>query len=271
MLLHTFIPPAPLSSFVDMFWFYEGYSPPHTMELTLPDGSMEIVINLSEDNIKLFDRHNREQTLGTALVSGPHKEYFTIDTTNKSTLIGIHFKPGGAFPFLKLSPYELCNIHITLDMLWGTLVNDLRDELQQFDTPDGKFRILEKHLLAQATKPLVRHRAVSFALKKLQSFPYSRLITDITEEIGMSQRRFIELFKEEVGMTPKSFYRIQRFQEALRIIHKGKKIEWADVAFCCGYYDQSHFIKDFLMYSGHKPSKFQTISCRHNNHVPIQF
>jgi hypothetical protein len=88
MVLHTYSPEAPLSHFVEMFWFFEGYKPPHSKELSLPDGSVELVINLNEDKISMFERLSCDnyQSFGGSIICGPHTEFFVIDTSNNALI-----------------------------------------------------------------------------------------------------------------------------------------------------------------------------------------
>ena len=91
------------------------------MERVLPDGSMELVINLEEDLIKVYDQknQNRFKSFRGSVISGPHSDFTVIDTACQASTIGIHFKPGGAFPFLNISANELYNRHESLETLWG--------------------------------------------------------------------------------------------------------------------------------------------------------
>ena len=271
MLARAHIPAPPLSNFVELLWLYHGYQQPHEKERLLPTGTTEIVIDLREDENRIYDRenHNRYETFPNAIVCGPHSEHFVIDTAGQASVIGIHFKPGGAFPFLREPLDELHNTHVPLESLWGSRANELRDRLLEAKTPEEKFAILEECLMAQAVRPLVRHPAVAYALNELHNVPTARTITDLTQEIGLSARRFIQLFSAEVGLTPKLFCRVRRFQEVLRIIQKQTEVDWADVAISCGYFDQAHFIHDFKAFSGINPSAYAASKTEHLNHVPI--
>jgi AraC-like DNA-binding protein len=120
----------------------------------------------------------------------------------------------------------------------------------------------------------VPHPAVSFALKEIRSAPQHRTISDLTEQIGLSPRRFIRLFSEEVGLTPKLFCRVRRFQQVLKSLQNGelsaRQIEWADIASSCGYFDQAHFIRDFRAFSGLNPTAWFMLRGQHINHVPLK-
>jgi AraC-like DNA-binding protein len=271
VLARHYIPQPPLSDFVDLLWLYQGYSQPHDKERLLPNGSMELVINLNEDQSRVYDRHNPSQIHSTrgGLLVGAQSEFFVIDTAVQASVIGVHFKPGGAFPFFKLPAGEVHNQHVSLELVWGSGACELRDRLLEAPTPEAKFRILEASLLAHAAKPLQRHRAVSFALREFGSCQSTPSIADITGQIGLSSRRFADVFTDEVGLTPKLFCRVRRFQKVLHRIGTGREVDWTDVALACGYFDQAHFIHDFRAFSGLSPTAYVAHRTEHLNHVPI--
>jgi AraC-like DNA-binding protein len=267
----AYTPSPPLANFVDLLWLYENYKPAHTKERRLPDGSMELVINLHEDAIRLYDprRHDQFSSIRGSVISGPHTEYVVLDTASQSSMMGVHFKPGGAFPFLNLPPAELRDETVCLDILWGITASELRDQLREAQTPEARFHILEQFLLAHLARPLTRHPAVAFALKEFQNTTQTRTVADVTAQIGLSPKRFISIFSQEVGLTPKLFCRIRRFQEALQQISSGRQVEWTEIALSCGYFDQAHFIHDFQTFSGLNPSSYLRDQGEHRNHVPL--
>jgi AraC-like DNA-binding protein len=94
-------------------------------------------------------------------------------------------------------------------------------------------------------------------------------VAQVTDCVGLSARRFIELFHRQVGLTPKTFSRVRRFQRVLRAVHGRREIDWAQVALENGYYDQAHFIHDFQGFSGSTPSAYSSLAGPHLNHVPL--
>ncbi|WP_420917122.1 helix-turn-helix domain-containing protein [Dictyobacter halimunensis] len=91
----------------------------------------------------------------------------------------------------------------------------------------------------------------------------------IASEVGLSQRHFIQVFGEAVGLTPKLFCRVQRFQALLRSLEYGRPVHWAEAALNCGYYDQAHCIHDFQAFSGLTPSTYLSSRGQFHNHVPL--
>ena len=98
MLYLTYRPKPPLSEFVVLFWYYEGYTQPHAKERIMPDGSMQVVINLCEDEIKIYDPEDPErfERYPGAAFCGPRSRFEVIDTAGQASVIGIQFRPGGA-------------------------------------------------------------------------------------------------------------------------------------------------------------------------------
>ena len=275
MLRLTHIPQPPLSQFVNLLWLYEGYTQPHAKERVLPTGEMQIVINLLDDKSCVYDRGDTDrcQTFGGSLLSGAHSEYLVISTSMQASVIGVHFRPGGAFPFLRMPAGELRDTTVGLDTLWGAAAVDLRNQLLEAPTHQARFEILERALLNELARGFDRHRAVGFALRRFMAEPHVTTIAGVTDQIGLSPKRFIQAFRDETGFTPKVFCRIRRFQQALGLMEDRvdgrRSIEWANVALDCGYFDQAHFNHDFHAFSGINPSTYLVHRTPHRNHVPL--
>lgn len=262
------VPAPPLSDFVELLWLYDGPPRPHAKERILPDGSMELIVNLREDQVRVYnpgDIHHCETRRGSA-IAGPHSRFFVIDTAEQISVAGVHFKPGGAFPFFGLPAEELRDAHVSLEDLWAVAAGDLREQLLAARSARDKFQVLERCLLMQALGTLDRDPAVVFALRE---FSRSRTVASVTGQIGFSARRFIRIFSEEVGLTPKLYCRVRRFQRVLRRIGMGREVDWAGVAVECGYFDQAHFIHDFRSFSGINPTTYLVQRTGHLNHVPL--
>jgi AraC-like DNA-binding protein len=268
------IPGPPLDAFVSLIWYYQGFAKPHAKERMMPTGEASLVINLAEDKIRTYDRRdpNKMHELSGAVLVGSHSEYFIIDTAEQLEVAGVEFKPGGAFPFFRPPAEELANQHVPLDALWDCFADDLREQILEAHLPEQKLYILERTLLVRLARPLVRHPAISFALGELSCDPCLS-VSEISQRIGLSRRRFTQLFQAEVGLTPKVFSRVQRFQCAVKRIQAAKItgiINWADFALECGYYDQAHLIHDFTRISGLTPNSYLTVADRASgNHVPL--
>ena len=270
MLYLRHVPRAPLSQFVDLLWLYEGYSQPHAKERVLPSGEMQMVINLHEDRCRIYERDqpDRYQTFRGSILSGAHSEYVVIGT-DMPAVMGVHFRPGGAFPFLRMPAGELRDATVSLDTLWGSSAVDLRDRLLEAPTHQARFEILERVLLIELMRSCDGQQAVMFALRRIMAAPHVTTISSVSEQIGLTPKRFIQVFRDETGFTPKVFCRIRRFQQALDRMEGRRRVDWTSVALDSGYFDQAHFIHDFRAFSGINPSSYLAQQTPHRNHVPL--
>jgi AraC-like DNA-binding protein len=100
------------------------------------------------------------------------------------------------------------------------------------------------------------HPAVRFALHRFHATPGGNTISAVTDAIGLSPRRFVQVFREQVGLNPKLYCRVRRFRQVLGAIGAGGPVEWAEIALDSGYFDQAHFIHDFRAFSGINPSAY---------------
>src|SRR5215813_10390651 len=257
-IFNFYKPTPPLSKFVDSFWLYEGYEPERRTERILPTGTLELAINLRQNEQRFYDAERPENCtrLSGAIVSGASGRGFTPDAPEEALMIGVHFKPGGAFPFLGLPAGDLADTHVDLETLWGASAGRLRERLCEARTSAERFQLLQEALLSRLCSGVEQHYAVSAALKIFGNGQAGPRVRDAAKYLGLSQRRFIEVFKAEVGMTPKLFSRIQRFQRTRTFIQHNPTINCADLAVDLGYFDQSHLIREFLEFSGLSPSDY---------------
>src|SRR5215813_5710594 len=174
MLYRLYSPPPPLGHFVELLWLYEGFRPAHPRERLLPTGTVEIVFDLRQDRILTYGRRDigRPSTLSGSVVCGAHSEFFIIDTTSQDAVMGVHFWPGGAYPFLRLPNGDLHNQHVDLADFWEPQrVSDLRERVLAAWEPEAKLRTLEVALLEVARGRFDRHPAVDFALQAFHGTP----------------------------------------------------------------------------------------------------
>ncbi len=246
MFLRSYIPASPLRAFIDRFWLCSD-TPAHSRERILPSGTIELVINLRDDEIRIYDpsHPDRSRRYSGAVVSGPYRGFFVIDPLQHASIIGVHFRPGGAVPFLGVPASELADAHVDLETLWGPTVVELRERLCTAATPAERFSLLEQALLGHPRRLPERRGAVPVALDAFEQAGAEMRVRDVARHVGLSQRRFIQVFAAEVGLTPKLYCRVRRFQRARDLVRNATMPDWAAVAVACGYFDQSHMIRDF--------------------------
>lgn len=266
--VRLFTPTRPLSDFVDYFWFQEGCTAPQARECIVPSGTAELVFALHDRPLRLSDCEGVLRSVGSAAFCGTHASPFVIDTGSQNGLVGAHFRPGGAFPFFPPPASELEDARCSLDDLWrGAAI--LSEQLAEAASLEERFGILERTLLAHAARPLAHHPGVAHALAKLGGGTETGSIAALVQDTGLSARRFIELFRREVGLTPKLFARMRRFQAVLGRLENPAGAAWTDVALAHGYFDQPHLVRDFRTFAGLPPTAYLARRGAAMNHVVL--
>src|SRR5258705_1913302 len=277
MFYLKYAPGPPISEFVDHFWLFDGGQTPRK-ERIVPSGTIELVINLRDDEIRIHDRERSEQLtrFPGAVLSGTYSSIFVVDAMQHESMLGVHFKPGGAFPFLGTLANELTDAHADLADLWGRSGLELRERLCVVSTHRERFQIMEEVLTDRLRRSRKGHLAVAIALNGFGPYGTRASVRDIAQAVGIWQRRFSKVFAAQVGLTPKVFCRVLRFQRVRTLAGQIEKHDWAWIASTCGYFDQSHLINDFQEFSGFSPTEYlrrlrqhQQDSRLKSNHLPL--
>jgi AraC-like DNA-binding protein len=235
---------SPLAQYVDCLWIQCAYRQPHSRERVLPSGAADVVFAVDCDG------------RARSSIAGPRSTFVDLATSQAFSAIGIHFKPGGASPFFGLPVAELENQHVTLDVVWGDFAATVADRLWSAGAAEDRFNVLEEALKRRMHQPRGRHAAVQYAVKLFERSRGVQSVASVADELGISSRRLLEVFREEVGLAPKTFSRVRRFNAILGHLERAAEIDWTDVALSCGYCDQAHFNHDFRAFSGVNPSTY---------------
>lgn len=270
MIYRIHIPEPRLSQFIDFFFYYEGFHAEHRMEKFLPDGAVDLLIDLTDTPKKLF--YNEEGTSFTTFkrswISGMKTDYILIDAS-VSNMIGVHFKPGGCYPFVDFPMAELNNLTIELETIWGNEIHNIREAILCESCIKKRFSILENYFLMKGKNKMENHELVHYSVNQLVHSPQMWTIKHLSDKTGITQKHLITLFKKYVGLSPKMFSRIYKFQKVIQLIEQQQKVDWASLAYECGYFDQSHFIKEFQSFSGINPVSYLEKRGPFRNYLPI--
>ena len=246
-------PSLALAPYIETLWYCEGYQAAHRRERVLPSGRFQLVIDLSAQSTP-------------ALLIGMRTGYSILETACLQSVMGVVFRPGGARPFFDMPADALYNQTLPLDLIWGSGSAELRDRLLESASPSGRLGILNAELQRRLDRGEL-HPAVQFALGVFRRDPHTRGVIDIARDAGLSRRRFAGLFREQVGLPPKLYCRLRRFQQVVRRVASGAPVDWAEVALAGGYYDQPHMAHEFREFSGVSPGAWAASDRPFQNHA----
>lgn len=253
--VHAWTYPAgeTLRRFAPEIWEEKRPARPHARERVLPDGSGLLAINLGDEPVVLHDPRTQQRwALHGAFVCGPRTGSLLLETHRPQWLLATSFGPGFAPRFLGVPARELRNDVVPLAALESALSTQMLADLGTAATPLERLRALERILLARIARPPGLPIAVDQATRVLREA--APRLGVLQSDIGLGATRLNALFAHEVGLTPKQYARVQRFQRGYRRFAHHPPRAWATLALETGYCDQAHFIQEVREFSGVSPT-----------------
>ena len=237
------LPPPTLAPFVELFWVVKWdlrERPPH-LQQNIPHPCVHLVVES-----------------GNTRVLGLVKGRFVRQLQGKGRIVGAKFKPGGFHPFVAGSVSKLTQRQWALRRIFGVDSGVLEAPFRQCDEDDieGMVELVRNFLLERAPDTLDPNvERVQRWVRWITSEPELTSVESLVERTGLATRSVQRLFKDYVGVSPKWTIRLFRIQDALdRVASRDK--DWAELAVELGYFDQSHFIRDFKAIVGATPGAY---------------
>jgi AraC-like DNA-binding protein len=214
----------------------------------LPNGTSNLTLSLNNSPI------DYKSCSGKYVLYVPPSISEGIKPSQNLTFINLQLRPFGLFPLLGIPLQEFNFKPVSLDAVFTTTESDnLIDQLHHCKTIREKFLHVEKFLLDRINTDLLDNRVIQAATIMKAT---STGMDSLSNEVCLSNRRFRELFSYHTGFSPNFFKKLMRFNRATSDLAKTPVTSLTDVALSNGYFDQSHFIKDFKCFSGLRPSEY---------------
>jgi AraC-like DNA-binding protein len=266
------VPSPPLRPFIKLLWASDEKRPHGLVQVKrerlLPSGGMHLVFRLSEDPIRIFDsvEDYSGHSFNRGVVGGIRAGFYVKEISKSARTVGAMVQPGVSEFLFGVKADELSERHTSIEDLWGHEAKLLWEQLQYQGTLHGQLDVFELFLAKRLPQMRGIHPAIAHALNRL---PLTNDIGKIVDETGYSHRRFIELFRRTVGLPPRLYTRVLRFQRAFKLVAGKPPASWADLAIEAGYSDQAHFNREFREFSGVSPTQYLSVCTGDSLHVPI--
>lgn len=255
MVMLSRTPPPPLSDLVRQVWDWEAAPQPDRLERMLPVAHANLIVNLSEDESRLYDEQRRCQRYRGATLEGARHVSSIIDTREQVAVMGVIFRPAGAAAFFRERMDLLTNRCVNLEDLVGVReAGLLRERLLEAEGAGARLQELLGWLQGRQQPSPALH-AVTHVLEALRRDPDVAALADCARDTGLSPRSLRERFRQCVGLSPKRYLRLQRFHRLLACAGAADERDWADLAAACGYFDQAHLSHEFREFSGFTPGE----------------
>ncbi|MBI5720469.1 MAG: helix-turn-helix transcriptional regulator [Burkholderiales bacterium] len=266
-------PAGLLGRYVESFWYRPATAlGADTGMLVLPGGRAEFVISLDgapQTSWTDLERGGLRSKLHHATVRLPNCAPVATALSGRGGAFGVALKPHGLRRFTRADLGNVESGMAALEQVWGSRADELVERLAEAPTPASKFALMETLLWNRLYEPHRAYRQVERAAALL-SDPFAvRSVDSVAGEVGLSPRRLLDVFRQDVGLTPKTFARVMRFGAALRLVRATGPTRWTDVAAMCNYFDQAHLVREFRVLAGMAPTTYiERRTAGHANCLP---
>ena len=216
----------------------------------VPGGTIPLVFNY-EARVKLL--RGDDWTEHLSFTAGLHDTVTISESAGPNLGVQIDFTAPGARLFYDRPLGELANRSVAAVDVAGPSMDRLASKLFDARTWDDRFEILDAEITSRiaAARPL--GRAMDWSWQQLTRSDGAARVGDLVREIGWSERHFAATFRREFGLRPKALARVLRFARAIALLSERDTTSLTALAVESGYYDQSHFNRDFLRFAGVTP------------------
>jgi AraC-like DNA-binding protein len=247
-------PDPRLDGLVSNMWFGEGKTA-YQRDRILPSGQSQLLINLGPPQYRIEPGPPEVRVPFTDIwYSGLHQGPIDTEAPHGNALLGVAFTARGTFPWLGDRMDSLSDRIIALADALGDGALRLRERLLNTASLEARFQCVERWLLAQLKQRVIVHPAVRWAVDRIAASGGRTPIEDLAVKTGFTRKHLADLFRQQVGLSPKELARVHRFRAAMALLNTADgQVPWVALADACGYYDQSHLINEFRRFTGLSP------------------
>lgn len=257
MTYKEFMPGEALMNFVKCYYLYESDTDVIVEDKAFATGCLEIMFNLGTGRWQILEGSDFNTTPFVELW-GQIIQPLTFRSLGKNTMLGIRFYPHTASAFLN-TEISLFNNQVTdFAGVMGPSSGVLHSRLLDSASMDKRIQLIEEFLLKRLSafeKRLDQVTLIRHVMNELGREDFFDNIDNVASRYGITSRYLQKLFLRHTGLTPKLYSKINRFQNSLRLVAK-RSASLTAVAYECGYFDQSHFIREFKSFTGILPSAY---------------
>lgn len=268
--MHTtvYLPHPALQPYIQVYMHSSVGGQRQRMELDLfPVGHGVLTFILDEEHFLHNTQLNKYYNVRFNF-TGQLDHYHHLSTSSASMLY-VMFKPYGAFQLLGIPQHLLINeCTLISDMLSGEINALCRRMEDHVANPVYVLKLLEDWLIQQLQKnEKLQTGRIALACQKIMINNGNLPIKDLCSLANMSKSSLEHHFKQQVGLSPKMFSRVIRFNQVNRFLKETAITDWQDLVYRYGYFDQSHFIHEFKHFFGYTPSQMHLSHQNLSGHV----
>lgn len=239
---------------------YEGYSetagkPVRRREM--PNGNVVLIINFGQGWLIGDERAPDRLDRFSSFAGGVYDRYAISESTGSAHCLQVNFTPLGARLFFDMPMSEMTLRVVHFEDVFGAEGRTLAERLFEAGGWPHRFATLEAEIARRVLRAQPRHDLPAWVWERIVATSGSVSISALAKELEISRKHLSVSFREMVGLAPKTYAQVCRFQVAARRIALRPEPAWSEIALDCGYFDQAHFNRDFRRFSGYTPGEYR--------------
>jgi len=254
----TFIHPSQeLSPYITKIWLFENNNGLiNHGSLIAPNARCKIIVPYKNSLTTTSGNTTRTCHEGDIIFIGMRDVPVRLGSPpGESGSIGIEFTTAGAYRFLPVPMCEIANDLFSFSELYGMRGKEIMQRVRDLECSEQKLKAVQNFLYERLQAINRNNIIVDYSVNAISSACGLSSIRELERRTGYTKRYLDMLFKDHLGISPKTFSTIVRFQSFYKQLSEIGNIV-TDERVSDLYYDQSHFIKEFKRYTGHTPAKF---------------
>lgn len=252
---HTEWQPPHLADLVDRIWHFEGRTT-LPRERQFPGGYLEIILQLGP-RFRDVDASGTASSSAfpVACLTGMQLKASVIEAPSEACLVmGIRLRAVGAYVLLGVPASLATGTTLDLTDLVGGDACELTERCHAAPTARERFQIVGRWLDARRAGAAAPHEGIAWTARHLEQYDGAPAIATLRARTNLGAARFVQTFRQQVGVSPKRYARVLRFRRALALLRANERL--ADAALAAGFYDQPHMNADFREMAGMSPTEF---------------
>ncbi len=253
---NTYAPGETMQNFLKCFWTLDSpATTPAEKQRIVPDGCMEMIFHYG-DLYKQFAADGTEIIQPRCFIFGQVTIPLEIEPTGSTGIFAARFHPDGFTPFSTISPREMENKAIALSLLFGDKGLLLEKAVLNAVTTEERIQLIERFLIDRLHLPETIDRITQSSVALMMRLNGQLSVEELSEKLQINRRQLERRFSSAIGLSPKQLAKIIRLQATLKMLEKKQFTSLTSLAYENGYFDQTHFIKDFKEFTGMSPKQF---------------